>query len=123
MLKLSIKKRQPSLIDGGRVLLLFQLQPMESLPFVGQPIADQRVLSPKLILPQNITSAKLAPFPIDPQLLLARIFANMLVNLPNFEGQPALLALSMEMGFLTLLQKVFRELSDVDQAAALLAKC
>jgi hypothetical protein len=70
---------------------------------------------PKLILPKDVSTTELASLPVQPQLLLACIFGQVLVDLSNFKSQPAFFAHSEHMGLFTLLQKMFSKLPKINQ--------
>ena len=77
------------------------------------------MLDPKLVFSHHVTTAKLASFPIDSQLLLTSIFTHVLVDLSDLESQAALFAPSEHMRFVTLGKHVFSIFPYVNQRVTL----
>lgn len=79
------------------------------------------VLEPKLVLGQHVLCAELAALPVDSLLQPAEVPADMLIALIKLDGQSALPAGGEEVRVIAVVEEVFGELADIEEAAASLA--
>lgn len=78
------------------------------------------MLDPKLILSKYVLAAKLASFPINSFFIPAAISSYMLVAILQIQSYSTLTALRKSVGLLAFIEKVVRELPDIDVPVTLI---
>ena len=76
------------------------------------------MFDPKLVLPHDISPAKLASLPVDSEFFLAAVSSYMVIYFRNLKGKSTLLTDAIQMFHVAFLEEMLSEVSEIDEAIA-----